>query len=63
MKKYLVSFSLLAVGLIYTAVVNAGDDDVIDLSSNSVDSFKSAIGQHDAILVEFCEYSLDCLEE
>ena len=36
------------------AVVRASD--VLDLSDNSVDSFKSAIADHDAILVEFCEY-------
>jgi hypothetical protein len=39
------------------SVVNAGDDDVLDLSSNSLDSFKSAIAEHEAILVEFCKYS------
>lgn len=45
---FLVVLSLAAVHHAF-----AGDDDVIDLSSNTVDSFKSAIAEHDAILVEF----------
>ena len=46
-------FAFLAI----ISCVNAGDDDVLDLSSNSVDSFKSSIAQYDAILIEFCEYT------
>lgn len=38
------------------SVSRAADEDVLDLSENTVDSFKSAVGQHDAVLVEFCEY-------
>lgn len=33
----------------------ADDGDVIDLSENTVDSFKAAVGQHDAMLIEFCK--------
>lgn len=33
----------------------ASASDVLDLSDNSVDAFKSAIADYDAILVEFCE--------
>lgn len=31
----------------------ASDDDVLDLSSNTLDSFKAEIGVYDAILIEF----------
>lgn len=31
----------------------ASDDDVLDLSANTVDSFKAEVGVYDAILVEF----------
>lgn len=34
-------------------VVRADDGDVLDLSANTVDSFKAEIGQYDAVLVEF----------
>jgi len=45
---FLVVLSLAAVHHAF-----AGDDDVIDLTSNTVDSFKSAIAENDAMLVEF----------
>lgn len=40
--------------LLLPALVSADDDgDVLDLSANSVESFKSEIGVYDAVLVEF----------
>lgn len=47
---FLVIFSLVIYGAF------ADDGDVLDLTENSVDSFKATVGQHDAVLVEFCEY-------
>ena len=47
---FLVIFSLVIYGAF------ADDGDVLDLTENSVDSFKATVGQHDAMLVEFCEY-------
>lgn len=42
--------------LLSVAVAAATASDVLDLSDNSVDGFKSAIADYDAILVEFCKY-------
>lgn len=40
----------------------ASASDVLDLSDNSLHSFKSAIADYDAILVEFCEYKFSRLQ-
>jgi protein disulfide isomerase family A protein 3 len=39
--------------LLSPLLASADDGDVLDLTSNTVDSFKAEIGQYDAILVEF----------
>lgn len=39
--------------LLSPLLVRGESDDVLDLTSNTVDSFKAEIGQYDAILVEF----------
>lgn len=50
MRAILAILSLVIVGAF-------GDDsDVLDLSENTVDSFKAVVGEHDAMLIEFCEY-------
>lgn len=38
--------------LLLPLIALAAEDDVLDLSSHTVDSFKSEIGLHDTVLVE-----------